>query len=94
MSALLIFVGLGLLAYGGYSAFVLPGKPLSRGDSRRATQHWALGILLALAGVLVLVLGAADSVLGGLVGVVVLGGLVAGGGAYQWRKMLARVEGT
>lgn len=94
MSALLIFVGLGLLAYGGYSALVLPGKPLSRGDSRRATQHWATGVLIALAGVLCLVIGVSDSVVGGAVGAVVLGGAVVGGGAYQWRKMLAKVEGT
>jgi len=93
MSALLIFVGLGLLAYGGYSAVVLPAKPLSRGDSRRATQHWATGILLALAGVLALVIGVSDSVVGGVIGFVVLGALVTGGGAYQWRSMLAKVEG-
>lgn len=93
MTALLVFVGLGLLAYGGYSALVLPGKPLSRGETRRATQLWATGVLLALAGVLALVIGVADSFVGGVVGAVVFGGVVLGGGAYQWRRMLTKVEG-
>lgn len=93
MTALLVFVGLGLLAYGGYSALVLPTKPLARGDSRKATQLWATGVLLALAGVLALVIGVADSVLGGAIGAVVLGGAVVGGGALQWRRMLTKVEG-
>lgn len=93
MSALLIFVGLGLLAYGGYSALVLPTKPLARGESRRATQVWATGVLVALAGVLALVIGVSDSLVGGIVGSVVLGGAVVGGGAYQWKRMLTKVEG-
>ncbi|MBA3249132.1 MAG: hypothetical protein H0T66_02225 [Geodermatophilaceae bacterium] len=93
MSALLIFVGLGLLAYGGYSALVLPTKPLARGESRRATQLWATGVLVALAGVLALVIGVSDSLVGGIVGSVVLGGVVVGGGAYQWKRMLTKVEG-
>ncbi len=93
MSALLIFVGLGLLAYGGYSALVLPTKPLARGESRRATQLWATGVLVALAGVLALVIGVSDSLIGGIVGSVVLGGVVVGGGAYQWKRMLTKVEG-
>ncbi len=93
MSALLIFVGLGLLAYGGYSALVMPTKPLARGESRRATQLWATGVLVALAGVLALVIGVSDSLVGGIVGSVVLGGVVVGGGAYQWKRMLTKVEG-
>jgi len=93
MSALLIFVGLGLLAYGGYSALVMPTKPLARGESRRATQVWATGVLIALAGALALVIGISDSLVGGIVGSVVLGGVVVGGGAYQWKRMLTKVEG-
>lgn len=93
MSALLIFVGLGLLAYGGYSALVMPTKPLARGESRRATQVWATGVLVALAGALALVIGVSDSLVGGIVGSVVLGGVVVGGGAYQWKRMLTKVEG-
>ena len=93
MSALLIFVGLGLLAYGGYSAVVLPRKPLDRGATRVATQKWATGILIALAGALALVIGVSDTVLGGLVGFVVLGLLVGAGGVYQWRQMLSQVSG-
>jgi hypothetical protein len=93
MSALLIFVGLGLLAYGGYSALVMPTKPLARGESRRATQVWATGVLIALAGALALVIGVSDSLVGGIVGSVVLGGVVVGGGAYQWKRMLTKVEG-
>jgi len=91
MSALLIFVGLGLLAYGGYSALVLPTKPLARGQSRRATQVWATGVLIALVGALALVIGVSDSLVGGIVGAVVLGGVVVGGGAYQWKRMLTKV---
>lgn len=93
MSALLTFLGFGLLAYGGYSVVVLPKKPLARGQSRRATQLWATGILIALAGALALVLGATDSVTGGIVGFVVLAAIVGVGGAYQWRQLLAQVEG-
>ncbi|CAN5662192.1 hypothetical protein BH18ACT7_BH18ACT7_08200 [soil metagenome] len=93
MSALLIFVGLGLLAYGGYSALVMPTKPLARGESRRATQVWATGVLIALAGALAMVIGVSDSLVGGIVGSVVLGGVVVGGGAYQWKRMLTKVEG-
>lgn len=93
MTALLVFVGLGLLAYGGYSVVVLPKKPLARGQSRRATQVWATGILIALAGALALVLGVSDSVVGGIVGFLVLGGVIAGGGALQFRRMLEQVGG-
>lgn len=93
MTALLVFVGLGLLAYGGYSVVVLPKKPLVRGDSSRATQVWATGIVIALVGALALVIGVSDSLLGGIVGFLVLGGAVAGGGAWQFRRMLEQVAG-
>jgi len=93
VSALLIFVGLGLLAYGGYSVLVLPKKPLVRGDSRRATQVWATGVLIAVAGALALVIGVSDSLIGGIVGFLVLGGAVVGGGALQFRRMLEQVAG-
>ncbi len=93
MTALMVFLGLGLLAYGGYSALIMPTKPLARGESRRATQLWATGVLIALAGVLALVFGVADSFIGGALGAVVLGGAVLGGGAYQWKRMLTKVEG-
>lgn len=93
MTALLIFVGLGLLAYGGYRALVQPNKPLARGETRTATNYWASGVLIALAGAIALVIGVADGFVGGLVGGAVAAGLVVGGGAYQWRRMLAKVEG-
>jgi hypothetical protein len=93
MTALLVFVGLGLLAYGGYSVAVLPTKPLGRGDSRRATRLWATGILIAVAGALALVLGVSDSLLGGIIGFIVSGGVIAGASALQWRRMLAQVAG-
>ncbi len=93
MTALLVFVGLGLLAYGGYSVLVLPRKPLARGDSRRATQRWATGILIALAGTLALAIGVSDSVLGAIVGFLVCGALIAGGGAWEFRRMLEQVSG-
>lgn len=93
MTALLVFVGLGLLAYGGYSVLVLPKKPLARGDSRRVTRLWATGILIALAGALALVVGVSDSLIGGIVGFLVFGALIAGGGAWQFRRMLEQVAG-
>jgi len=50
-------------------------------------------VLIALAGALALVIGISDSLVGGIVGSVVLGGVVVGGGAYQWKRMLTKVEG-
>ncbi|MBA2390350.1 MAG: hypothetical protein H0V67_08850 [Geodermatophilaceae bacterium] len=90
---MLVFVGLGLLVYGAYSIVVLPQKPLARGDSRRAVRLWATGTLIALGGVLALVLGVSDSLLGGIVGFLVLGGAVGAGGALQYRRMLEQVAG-
>ncbi len=93
MTALLIFVGLGLLAYGGYSAVVLPKKPLARGQSARAVQYWMTGVLIAVLGAVALALGITSGVFGGLVGAVVAGGLVLGAGRYQYQRMLGQHSG-
>ncbi len=90
MDVLLIVAGLGMLGYGGYSMVVLPSTPLARGQSRRATQHWATGLLVAIAGTLALVLGIADSLLGGVLALIVAEAAVLAAGGYQWRRMLGR----
>ncbi len=93
MDALLVIAGLAGLGYGGYSALVLPDKPLARGDSRLATRNWATGVLIALAGTLALTIGVADDLGSQIVGFVVLAALVLGGATWQWRRMLDKVGG-
>ncbi len=46
-----------------------------------------------MAGALALVLGVSDSLLGGIIGFIVFGGVIAGASALQWRRMLAQVAG-
>lgn len=93
MSALFVILGLCALGYGAYSALVLPDKPLARGESNKAAQAWGVGVLVALAGALLLAVGISDSFLAGLVGFVVLGGGVVAAGAVQRRRMLTKGGG-
>lgn len=93
MDALLVIAGLAGLGYGGYSALVLPDKPLARGDSHQATRNWAVGVLVALAGTLALTIGVADDLGSQIVGFVLLAALVLGGAMWQWRRMLDKVGG-
>lgn len=93
MGFLLGVIGLALIAFGVYRARTGTRAPLTRGAYPKAVEVLVTSLLVAVAGMVLLVFAASGSIISALVGLLVGFALAGVGGRTLFRGMIRQVRG-